>query len=53
MSAPEGFTRPNAAPATSGPDDVASDGALPAALRAWAATAPVALAAIDAAGVLG
>ena len=52
MSAPQGFTRPNAAPAASGSGAVAPGGGLPAALHAWARTAPVALAAIDAAGVL-
>ena len=50
MSASEGFTRPNVAPAASGPGDPASAGVLPAPLHAWARTAPVALAAIDAAG---
>ena len=50
MSAPEGFTRSNVASAASGPDDVARGTALPAALLAWARTAPVALAAIDAVG---
>jgi signal transduction histidine kinase/ActR/RegA family two-component response regulator len=52
MSAPEGLTRPNGAPAPSGPDDVAPGGGLPAALHAWARAAPVALAAVDAAGAL-
>ena len=52
MSAPEGFTRPNVAPAASGPDDAAPVGPLPAALHAWARTAPIALAAVDVAGVV-
>ena len=52
MSASEGLPRPNDAPAASGPAAVAPGGGLPAALHAWARTAPVALAAIDAQGVV-
>ena len=52
MSAPEGLSRPNAALASSGPDDIATGSGLPAALHVWARTAPVALAAIDDAGAL-
>ena len=51
MSASEGFIPPSVAPATSGTGD-AGDGVLPAALRAWASGAPVALAAIGPDGVV-
>ncbi len=47
MSAPEGLSRPSAAPAACGEGD---PGVLPAALQAWARGAPVALAALDARG---
>ena len=50
MSAPEGPSRPIAVPAASGPDDDATGATPPAGLLAWARTAPVALAALDAAG---
>jgi len=46
MSAPEGLSPPSVVPPASG----AGDGVPDAALRAWARTAPVALAAIDDAG---
>ena len=52
MSAPEGFRRPNVAPAASGADGVAPGGGLPAPLLAWARVAPVALAAVDGAGAV-
>ena len=50
MSAPKGFPRPSVAPAASGPGGAGGHGVLPAPLRAWARTAPVALAALDAQG---
>jgi signal transduction histidine kinase/CheY-like chemotaxis protein len=50
MSASEDQSRSRVAPAASGPDDAVAAGALPAALRAWGRTAPVALAAVDAGG---
>ncbi len=52
MSAPEGFTRPICAPAASGAGDAAAGGGLAAPLHAWARTAPVAMAAVGADGVV-
>jgi len=52
MSASEGHSRSRVAPAASGPEAAADAAALPAALLAWARTAPVALAALDAHGAV-